>query len=112
MVKRMTRPFGTFAFSVNAGSGTYGGAMRELPSTPSRTGTSGGALAGRCACAAVPIEAAITRTTARLVMICWRSAYTQQQFDDQLIEALVGEAARRERLPIERFGLELRSGVT
>ena len=43
----MTRPFGTFGFSVNAGSGTYGGAIRKLPSRSRRTGTSGGASAGR-----------------------------------------------------------------
>src|SRR5204863_4125983 len=48
IVNRITRPFGTLGFSVNAGSVTYGGAMRKLPRSASRrTGTSGGALAGR-----------------------------------------------------------------
>jgi hypothetical protein len=47
IVNRITRPFGTSGFAVNAGSRTYGGAIRKLPSRSSLTGTSGGALAGR-----------------------------------------------------------------
>ena len=53
---------GTPGFSVNAGSATYGGAMRKLPFASSRTGTSGGALAGRCpACRTLANAAAATR---------------------------------------------------
>jgi hypothetical protein len=47
IVNRITRPFGTSGFGLNAGSRTYGGAIRKLPSRSSRTGTSGGAFAGR-----------------------------------------------------------------
>src|SRR5688572_6240086 len=92
IVKRITRPFGTLGFSVNAGSGTYGGAMRKLPSTFSRTGTSGGALAGRCACNIVTVGPSATAMTTRRIALCLRIVIERTRFAGP---SLASEALRK-----------------